>query len=419
MLIQRSELVGTRVVEIDRLVERGARGPTGRPCHFVVDPQEVELVLHSQAFDRQRLARAIVGDGLIFSDGDHWKTRRRILQPSYPGRDPDLQLADVRWALPSLVSRIEATAGSGAPIDIVEEVSRFGLHVLYRTAFHQALPDDQDRVQLILDYFDSVGGLISSTIFPGLGFDSKVMAAIRAAQAAMTDEIDRLVEVRRGIDDVGTPTDPLGRLIEAVGDDHEGIRDEVRSLLLAGAESTSNVIGFLVLLLADHPEVQERLFNALDEAGDEDPTFLDAVVMETLRLYPVVWMLAREAREPIRIGEIAVDADDLVFVVTSLIQRRPDLWTDPDRFNPDRFLDDDGAIRRPAHRYAYFPFGGGRHLCLGRHLGLHEVREAARALVERFRFRPDGGERGAELGIVLKPARATRVRATLREGADR
>ncbi|MEE2971511.1 MAG: cytochrome P450 [Planctomycetota bacterium] len=419
MLIQRSELVGTRVIEIDRLVERGARGPTGSPCHFVVDPQEVELVLHSPAFDRQRLGRAFVGDGLIFSDGDHWRTRRRILQSSYPGRAPDLQLADVRRALPSLVSRIEATARSGAPIDIVDEVSRFGLHVLYRTAFHQALPDDHDRVQLILDYFDSVGGLIASTIFPGLGLDSKVMAAVRAADSAMTNEIDRLIEVRRGIEDGDTPKDPLGRLVEALGDDHEGIRDEMRSLLLAGAETTSNVVGFLVLLLADHPAVPERLFTVLDRAETEDPPFLDAVVMETLRLYPPVWMLAREAREPTRIGEIAAEADDLVFIVTSLIQRRPDHWADPDRFDPDRFLDDDGDIRRPAHRYAYFPFGGGRHLCLGRHLGLHEVREAARALVERFRFTPESSERGAELGMVLKPDRATRVRATPREGADR
>ncbi|MFB0984955.1 MAG: hypothetical protein QMB94_01565, partial [Phycisphaerales bacterium] len=95
MLILRSEIDGTRVRAIDELVTRGARGPSGRPVIFVEDPSRAEVVLHRPEFDRGRLARSFCGNGILFSDGEHWRERRRIMQPSFPPRDPDHHLQDV------------------------------------------------------------------------------------------------------------------------------------------------------------------------------------------------------------------------------------------------------------------------------------------------------------------------------------
>ena len=418
MLIRRSQLDGTRVVEIDRLVERGARGASGRAVRFLANPDHAQIALHSPAFDRQRLARSFVGDGILFSDGDHWRERRRIIQPAYPPREPDHHLEDIRWAVPGLVARIAEAAEAARPIPVVDETVRYTTRVLYRSGFGQDLAMDHDRVGVILDYFDAIGGVLSSTIFPGMGLDADVMASVGRAQAAMTEEVDRLVSIRRDLGGIDGAADALGRIIDALGDDVDGTRDEVRSLLVAGAETTSNVLGFLLLLLADHPGIQDRLVEAFETSPDGDPLLLDAVVMEALRLFPPVWFQAREAREDIEVGGETIGKDDLVFVATALIQRSPELWPDPDRFDPDRFLAEDGTLRRPTHRYAYMPFGGGRHLCIGRHLALHELREAIRALVPRFRFDPVDEAPEVELGVVLKPARDASVHATVREAAD-
>lgn len=413
MLILRSEIKGTRVVEIDELVARGARGPAGRPVFFLLDAKGAEVALHSPVFDRGRLARAFGGNGILFSDGAHWKERRRIIQPAFPPREPDYHLQDVAWAVPGLVSRFAVAAETGESLNVVEETVRFTTRILYRGVFGQELASDHDRVGVILDFFDSIGGVLSSTIFPNLRLDGRTMAEVRRAATAMEEEVDRLVEVRRNKESVSDRVDALGEIVEALEPrgDVQGIRDEVRSLLVAGAETTSNTLGFLLLMLAGHPEVGQRLHEELVATDDGDSPFLDAVILETLRLFPPVWFQTREALESIEIGESMLEKDDLVFVATALIHRDPAIWEEPDAFRPERFLPGPDGPWRPTHRYAFFPFGGGRHLCIGRHLAMHELQRSIRALAARFRFEIDSdAEVAAELGVVLKPARDVRVR---------
>lgn len=420
MLILRSEIDGTRVRAIDELVARGARGPSGRPVIFVEDPSRAEVVLHRPEFDRGRLARSFCGNGILFSDGEHWRERRRIMQPSFPPRDPDYHLQDVMWAVPGLVRRFEAAAASGATLGVVEETVRYTVRVLYRGVFGQELPEDHDRVEVILEYFDSIGGVLAATIFPELKLDGRSMSEIRMKASAMDAEVDRLVEVRR----VGAAAaaekgnDALGRIIEQVGDTDGGVgvRDEVRSLLVAGAETSSNTLGFLLLMLAAHPEARTRLEREIDAGSNGASPFLDAVIFETLRLFPPVWFQTRETTAPVTLGDRRLEKDEMVFVSTALIHRHPDLWSEPDSFMPERFLPRSEGAWQPPHRYAFFPFGGGRHLCLGRHVAMHELRIAAREIVGRFQVDlVESSPLAAELGVVLKPDRKIRVRVVERE----
>ena len=428
MLILRSEIQGTRVVEIDRLIARGARGPSGRDVRFLLDASAAEFVLHSPIFDRGRLARSFVGNGILFSDGDLWKERRRLIQPAFPPREPDYHRQDAEWAVPGLVGRFETAARSGTSVAVVDESVRYTTRILYRGIFGQELPEDHDRVRVILDYFDSIGGVLSATIFPALRLDGRTMQQIRDAAAAMQVEVDRLIEVRRrqGPESVGGSTplrlDALGQVVDRLESegDEEGIRDEVKSLLVAGAETTSNTLAFLLLMLATNPNVSDRLQRELDEDRDGECPLLDAVILETLRLFPPVWFQTREARESVEVSGARVEQDDLVFVATALIHRDPNEWNDHDAFRPDRFLPGPDGPWKPSHRYAFFPFGGGRHLCIGRHLAMHELRLATRALVGRFQFELDPAtELAAELGVVLKPARDVRIRVSEREERER
>ena len=424
MLILRSEIDGTRVRAIDELVARGARGPSGRPVTFVEDPSHAEVVLHRPEFDRGRLARSFCGNGILFSDGEHWRERRRIMQPSFPPRDPDHHLQDVMWAIPGLVRRFEAAAASGATLCVVEETVRYTVRVLYRGVFGQDLPEDHERVKVILEYFDSIGGVLAATIFPELKLDGRSMTEIRMKASAMDAEVDRLVEVRRAgaAASVEKGNDALGRIIEQVGDADGGVgvRDEVRSLLVAGAETSSNTLGFLLLMLAAHPEARTRLEREIDAGSNGASPFLDAVIFETLRLFPPVWFQTRETTAPVTLGDRRLEKDEMVFVSTALIHRHPDLWAEPDSFMPERFLPRSEGAWQPPHRYAFFPFGGGRHLCLGRHVAMHELRIAAREIVGRFQVDlVESTPLAAELGVVLKPDRKIRVRVVERERTPR
>ncbi len=419
MLILQSAVDGTRVRAIDELVARGTRGPSGRPVIFVDDPALAEIVLHGPTFDRGRLARSFCGNGLLFSDGDHWRERRRIVQPAFPPRDPDQHLQDVTWALPGLLRRFETAAATGSTLGVVEETVRYTTRVLYRGVFGQELPEDHDRVETILDYFDSIGGILSATIFPALKLDGRSMSEVRGKTAAMDVEVDRLIDVRRAgkTNPDDDRTDALGRIIDEVGKagNQEGVREEVRSLLVAGAETTSNTLGFLLLMLATHPDARDRLERELDAAPSGSPPFLDAVIFETLRLFPAVWFQTRESTAPVTLGDRRLEKDEMVFVSTALIHRHPDLWAEPDSFMPERFLPGSEGAWQPPHRYAFFPFGGGRHLCLGRHLAMHELRIAVREIVRRFRVElVEEIPLVAELGVVLKPGRKIRVRVVER-----
>jgi len=87
MLSLRSEMNGTRVVAIDELANHGARGRNGRPARFIDDPAQAEAILHASTSDRTRLVRDFFGGGILFSDGEHWRNRRRIIQPAFAPRD--------------------------------------------------------------------------------------------------------------------------------------------------------------------------------------------------------------------------------------------------------------------------------------------------------------------------------------------
>jgi cytochrome P450 len=323
------------------------------------------------------------------------------------------------WAIPGLVRRFEAAAASGATLGVVEETVRYTVRVLYRGVFGQELPEDHDRVKVILEYFDSIGGVLAATIFPELKLDGRSMTEIRMKASAMDAEVDRLVEVRRAgaAASVEKGNDALGRIIEQVGDADGGVgvRDEVRSLLVAGAETSSNTLSFLLLMLAAHPEARARLEREIDAGSNGASPFLDAVIFETLRLFPPVWFQTREATVPVTLGDRRLEKDEMVFVSTALIHRHPDLWSEPDSFMPERFLPRSEGAWQPPHRYAFFPFGGGRHLCLGRHVAMHELRIAAREIVGRFQVDlVESTPLAAELGVLLKPDRKIRVRVVER-----
>jgi cytochrome P450 len=220
----------------------------------------------------------------------------------------------------------------------------------------------------------------------------------RAVSLLLHEEIAR----RRSSD--GSEGDVLSLLLQARGEDGSGLtdvelHDELMTLLVAGHETTATALAWTLHRLSIHPEVLER---ARQEAAESDGArYLDAVILETLRLHPVVPMVIRRLARTRTVGGRTIPAGACVAPNVWLAHRRPDVWPDPERFHPDRFLTE---APRPQQ---FFPFGGGNRTCVGRVFALQEMRIVLRQILRRRRPIPVPGylPRVVRRGVTFAPSR--------------
>jgi cytochrome P450 len=204
------------------------------------------------------------------------------------------------------------------------------------------------------------------------------------------ERIDRLlyeeISARREAPDLADRDDILSLLLQARHEDGKPmsdreLRDELMTLLVAGHETTATGLSWAIELLARHPEALSRLEDDLD-AGNG--TYLDAVIKETLRLRPVIALVLRKLVEPMEIGGHLLPAGVSVAPSIYLVHRNPEIYPEPERFRPERF------IERPAGTYTWIPFGGGVRRCLGASFAEFEMSVVLRELVSRRRIQPVG-----------------------------
>jgi cytochrome P450 len=205
----------------------------------------------------------------------------------------------------------------------------------------------------------------------------------------MQDRVDELIleeiSERRKTADLGEREDILSILLEARHEsdgspmsDRE-LRDELLTLLVAGHETTATALAWAVERLIRHPDKLERLGEEV-RAGQTE--YLDAVVTETLRLRPVISLVARRLTEPVRIGEWDLPAGITVTPSIYLVHRRSDIYPNPERFEPERFLG-----TKPG-TYTWIPFGGGVRRCIGGSFAQLEMQVVLAELVKRRRPEP-------------------------------
>jgi cytochrome P450 len=170
------------------------------------------------------------------------------------------------------------------------------------------------------------------------------------------------------------------------------IRDEALTFMLAGHETTANAMSWLWYLLAENPDVRDRMLAEIDDAlGGRRPTAADlarlpwttACVQESQRYFSAVWMIAREAIEEDDIDGHHIRPGTTVLVPVHQIHHDERFWPDPETFDPTRFIGD-AVKNRP--RSAYLPFGGGRRICIGQSFALMEMVLMAAIMSQRFTF---------------------------------
>jgi len=183
----------------------------------------------------------------------------------------------------------------------------------------------------------------------------------------------------------------------------EQVRDEAITIFLAGHETTANALAWTWLLLAQNPELARRFRERVD-----DPLHVEAVLHESMRLYPPAWAVSRLALEEVAIGDWLVPRGAVAVVVEAVIHRDPRFWPDPDRFDPSRFTAEAKAARP---KFAYFPFGAGPRICIGEGFAWMEGVLMLATIAQRWRMElVSRRDVRAQASITLRPQGGIAVR---------
>jgi cytochrome P450 len=354
-------------------------------AHLLNHPRHVGHVLveHHKNYAKQTRGyaalRRVLGNGLVTSEGAFWQRQRRIANPAF--KRTHLAVFDqtfVRAARDLVERRWAGWIARGEPFDVAAEMTRVTLRAVGETLLSTDPSGEADAVggalgEVLHQSFDRITSLAAPDWLP-----TPANVRFKKARAQLDRIVLGLIADRRR--DAAAHDDLLSALVHAKDEEtgeamtDEQLRDEVMTLFLAGHETTANNLAWTFWLLGRNPAVEHKARAELQAVlGDRDATaadlprlpYLRAVVQESMRLYPPVWILARSAVEPDTIDGYDVPAGSYVFMSAWTLHRRPDFWRDPEAFDPDRWLTDDGGEAKLGHRYQYLPFSVGARKCIG------------------------------------------------------
>jgi cytochrome P450 len=320
----------------------------------------------------------LLGDGLLTIDGAFHRRSRRIMLPAF--HQERIRASHATMEEETARGLLELGPGQH---DLYAWTREVALRIAMRALFGLDPDRPGARVDAGAEFEHALAFYSRDYAVQALRGPRTPYARMQTARRKLDSVIFAEVERREAAGEPGE--DLLGMLLAARDEDGgrlsgEHVRDEVITLLFAGHDTTTSTIAFLLHELAQHPELQERAAGSQAE--------LDLAVDETLRLYPPAWVGPRRSIEPFEVCGVRVPGGIPVNYVSWASHRLPDVWEEPDRFDPQRFAP---GRRELIPRGAYVPFGDGSRKCIGMRFGQAEISVIARALLERFRFAPVPG----------------------------
>lgn len=362
------------------------------------------LVTHHRSFKKGpgfERAQIVLGQGLLTSEGEFHLRHRRMIQPAFHRRS----VAAYGEVMVSEAARLRDAWHDGASVEVADEMTRVTLAIVCRALFGHSIEDEAaaigEAVSRVGGFFDylviALLPLLLRTPLPAVRRFKRGCAELDAATL-------RVVESRRDRA-LGADADLLSMLLAArdVEGDQSGltdaeVRDEVVTLITAGHETTANALNWLWYVLAQHPQVEQRLHEEIDRVlGGRLPTAEDAeqlryvemVLLEAMRLFPPAWGIERRALRDQEIGGCAIPAGAVILMPTFLMNRDARFFPDPLRFDPERFAPEAVAARP---RHAFLLFGGGPRQCIGNAFALLEGVLIVAVLAQRWKLRLAPGQ---------------------------
>jgi cytochrome P450 len=355
---------------------------------IVSDPEDVKKVFTGDpdllhAGEANRILLPIVGDhSVLLLDGDRHKEQRKLMLPPFHGE----RMKRYGELMSDIAVREIESWPHGVPHRIRPRMQAVTLEIILRAVFGmqvgRRLEELRTQLRELLDLVTDP----KNAIFPILMGPDRIRKFPPVARRLK--RVDELiyaeVRERRDAADLEEREDILSMLLQARHEDGSPmsdveLRDELITLLVAGHETTATALGWAVERLARAPKKYERL---REEAAAGEDTYLKAVVQETLRLRPVISIVNRTLKAPMEFGGYELPAGAKVVPSIYLVHRRPDIYPEPEKFLPERFLDN------PPGTYTWIPFGGGTRRCLGGPFAQFEMEVVLRELAQRTTIHP-------------------------------
>jgi cytochrome P450 len=366
-------------------------------AHVAFGPAEIEETLTDHAADFRkafgtRMLIPLLGNGLLTAEGDEWLRNRRLASPAFH-RD---RVAGYGRTMSRYAEDAVETWRDGATVDLHDAMTELTLRIVARTLFDTDVTPRIEEVAKvgtqIQDFyylrFASLRFLIP-TWLPTPG-NRRLGQAIRR----LDEVVYGIMRERRTGEDRG---DLLSLLLLVRDEDGAGmtqrqVRDEVMTLLMAGHETTAIALTWAFLLLDQNPEVRSRLVAELAAVLGDRPAapedvpalvYTQAVINETLRLYPPAYITSREAARETTIGGVPIPKGHVILISIYATHRDPRFFPEPEAFRPERWLD---GLEKRLPRGAFIPFGMGSRKCIGSSFALMEATLLLATIARRWRF---------------------------------
>ena len=387
----------------------------GQPLVLLSDPDRIRdvLVTHARTFHKGRgleRAKLLLGEGLLTSEGELHLRQRRLAQPAFHrARVNAYGEVMARYA-----ERRVARWTDGQRFDLSREMAAYTLAVVGKTLFDADIEGEAHEIG------EALSAAIAAFNYSVLPFGELLVklplpmtVRFRRGRERLDSTIYRLVAERRASgEDRG---DLLSMLLLAHDTEGDGtgmsdlqLRDEAMTLLLAGHETTANLLAWTWYLLSTHPDAESRLHAEVDAVraeslGADDLARLPytrAVLTESMRLFPPAWIIGRRATTEYPVGEHRLAARTIVLMSQWIVHRDPRWWPDAESFQPERWLPGGSALDPARPKFSYFPFGAGTRVCIGEQFAWLEGILALATIARRWRLRLSPGAHAVPQPII-------------------
>jgi cytochrome P450 len=408
--------------------------------YLINNPDYIEKVLiydHRNFKKGKRLqtAKAVLGEGLVTSEGDLHNRQRRLIQPIFHPK----QIMSYSNTMTDYATRMTDRWKDGDIVDVSEEMMRLTLGIICKSVLNYDIESEARQVGKALTTVRKYSKRLQSPI--GHVLDKiPVLPAVKGAREAKK-ELDSLMyqmiadrRRRKKEQDYNNngkshdEDDLLSRLMQAQDSNSPNsnqeqmsdkqVRDEVMTIFIAGHETTSNALTWTFYLLSQNRNVETKLHDEINSVlgdgsgnnvGNRIPTaddilklqYTEKVLRESMRLYPPVWTIGRHVENDYFIGEYTIPAGSSILMSQYVMHHNPRYYEEPERFNPDRWTEE---FKSHLPRFSYFPFGGGMRGCIGEPFAWIEGILIIATIAQKWTMRTLPSQRiGLDPAITLRP----------------
>jgi len=391
---------------------------------FINDPEHIRdlLVVSADKFIKGRAlqrAKTLLGNGLLTSEGAFHLRQRRMIQPAFHKN----RIEEYARVMVEYGGRLSDTWRDGEIRDIDREMMRLTLQIVAKTLFGADVTDEADEVGRAMT---TLVEMFNYLLLPFAELLEKLplpqTRRLNRARETLNSIIFQFIdERRRSTDD---RSDLLSMLLAARDEDDGGsmtdeqVRDEALTLFLAGHETTANALTWTWYLLSQNPVITGRLqeelakFHDAPQFGDlKDLKYTEAVLAESMRLFPPAWAIGRLSVEEHSFGQFLIPKGSLVLVSPFVMHRDRRFWRDPEQFRPERWFE--RSVKEAGQSFTYFPFSSGVRRCIGESFAWAEGILLIATLARKWKLELVPGQKiGLQPMITLRPKYGMKMRLT-------